>query len=136
MSSYNEANEMASELVFGTTYDGEALGRPKPERLVFVKGDSIAVVTATESIHDEWAETASSIERLLREGYRLGCDMNVSWNGRYDLDGDPEPGRDYLPCHKPVAVNVGGRNLCDLHGLATGKVRLVVNEHQKGAEGV
>lgn len=38
---------MASELVFGRTYQGNEL-TPKPERLVFVKGDSTAVVTVQE----------------------------------------------------------------------------------------
>ena len=41
--------------------------------------------------------------------------MNVSWNGRYDCGGDPEPGESYLPCARAVAGNVAGRNLCSKH---------------------
>jgi len=47
MSNFNEANEFASELVFGRTYQGNE-PTTKPERLVFVSGDSTAVVTAHE----------------------------------------------------------------------------------------
>jgi hypothetical protein len=117
MSVFNESNELASELVYGRYYQSNE-PCSKPERLVFVKGGSTAIVTATDSVHDEWAGTASCIERLLREGYRLGCDMDVSWNGRYDTDGDPEPGANYLPCRKPVTVNLDGRHLCDKHDYA------------------
>jgi hypothetical protein len=114
MSNFNEANELASELVFGKTYQGNEPA-PKPEHLVFVKGDSTAVVTALEESEDEWAGVANVIHRLFNEGYRLGCDMNVSWNGRYDADGDPEPDSNYLPCGRPVAVSLDGRHLCDKH---------------------
>jgi hypothetical protein len=128
MSIFNEANDLASQLVYGRYYQSNE-PCPRPERLVFVKGDSIAVVTATESIHDEWAETASSIDRLLLEGYRLGCDMNVSWNGRYALDGDPEPGNGYMPCAKPVAANLDGRHLCEKHDYTDYKAKWMAS-HQ------
>ena len=90
MSNFNESNEMASELVFARTYQGNE-PTPKPDRLVFVNGDATAVVTAQEVSHEEWADVASTIDRLIRHGYELGCDMDVSWNGRYDIDGDPLP---------------------------------------------
>jgi hypothetical protein len=77
MSNHNEANELASELVFGKTYQCDE-PCPKPEHLIFVKGDSTAVMTAEEETHDEWADVASAIHGLLNEGYRLGCDVNVS----------------------------------------------------------
>ena len=114
MSSFNESNEMASELVFGRTYQRNE-PTPKPERLVFVKGNSTAVVTADEESQREWADVANTIHGLLNHGYLLGCDMNVSWNGRYDADGDPEPDKNYLPCHKPVSVRLEGRHLCAQH---------------------
>lgn len=127
MSNFNEANDLASQLVYGRYYQSNEYC-PGLLRLVFVKGDSIAIVTAMESIHDEWAETASSIERLLREGYRLGCDMNVSWNGRFDLDGDPEPGDGYMPCTKPVGVNLDGRHLCETHDHADYQARSLASQ--------
>jgi len=114
MSSFNESNEMASELVFGRTYQGNE-PYPKPERLVFVGGDSTAVVTAKEETHAEWAEVANTIHRLFHDGYDLGCDINVSWTGRYDANGDPEPDSNYLPCRKPVSVRLDGRHLCAQH---------------------
>lgn len=114
MSIFNESNNMASELVFGRYYQSNEPS-PRPERLVFVKGGSIAAVTALERSEQEWAYTASIIHRLFNEGYRLGCDMNVGWNGRYDADGDPEPDNHYLPCRKPVSVSLDGRHLCAEH---------------------
>jgi hypothetical protein len=63
MSNFNDANNLASELVFGRYYQSEE-PCPKPERLVFVGGDSTAVVTAKEETHAEWAEVANTIHRL------------------------------------------------------------------------
>jgi hypothetical protein len=114
MSSFNKSNEMASELVFGRTYQGNE-PTLKPERLVFVKGDSTAVVAAKEETHAEWAEVANIIHSLFHDGYDLGCDINVSWTGRYDANGDPEPDNNYLPCRKPVSVRLDGRHLCAQH---------------------
>lgn len=115
MGIFSQANEMASKLVFGETYDGKALDTPRPERLVFVNGDSVAVVTAHERSQQEWGAVATAIERLLHGGYLFGCDMNVSWNGRYDADGDPEPDPNYMPCGKPVAIFLDGHHLCAKH---------------------
>jgi hypothetical protein len=120
MSSYNEANEMASELVYGTDYDGTPIPS-RMDRLIFIKGDSTAIVMAKEETHKEWAEVASAIERLLHDGYRLGCEINISWNGRYDSDGDPEPWGTYMPCRRPMAVRFDGCAYCQEHALATGK---------------
>ena len=117
MSTFNEANDLASQLVHGRYYQSNE-PCPKPDRLVIVKGDSIAVVTDSGSDHDEWANIAIAIDRLMRDGYRLGCDMNVSWNGRYDTDAN------YLPCRKPVTVNLDGRHLCDKHDHADYKARV------------
>jgi hypothetical protein len=132
MSNFNEANELASQLVFGRTYQSNEPA-PKPERLVLVKGDSTAVVTASDSVQEDWAETANAIHRLLNEGYRLGCDMNVSWNGRYDQDGDPEPdGNNYLPCAKPVAVYLDSRNLCEKHDPTDYKAKWLASQRRYG----
>ena len=116
MSNFNQANEMASELVFGETYQSnEPLDAPRSERLVFINGDSTAVVTAREESHQEWGAVATAIERLLHDGYRIGCDMNVSWNGRYDVDGDRVPDSNYMPCGKPAEVFLDGHCLCPKH---------------------
>ena len=116
MSNFNEANELASELVYGRTYQTNEPLYSKTERLIFVNGDSTAIVTLTMAeSHEEWAEVANVIQRLFSEGYQLGCDTNVGWNGRYDIDGDPEPGP-YLPCRKPVHTYVNGRHYCQKHG--------------------
>jgi hypothetical protein len=66
MSIFNEASDLASQLVFGRYYQ---TNEPclKLDKLVFLKGDSTEVVTA----HSSWAETASAIERLLHADYRL-----------------------------------------------------------------
>jgi hypothetical protein len=127
MSNFNEANEFASELVFGRTYQGNE-PTPKPQRLVFVKDDSTAVVTSLEESEDEWAGVAGIIYRLLNEGYGLGCDMNVSWNGRYDFDGDPEPDNNYLPCRKPASVVLDGRHLCAKHDYTDYKAKWTASQ--------
>src|SRR5437868_2797093 len=111
MSNFNDANNLASELVFGCYYQSKE-PCPQPERLVFVKEDSTAVVTSLEESEEEWAGVANIIHSLFLDGYRLGGDMNVSWNGRCDAYGDPEPDNNYLPCRKPVAVFLDGRRLC------------------------
>ena len=122
MSNFNDANNLASELVFGRYYQSEE-PCPQPERLVFVKDDSTAVVTSLEESEEEWAGVANIIHSLFNDGYRLGCDMNVSWNGRYDADGDPEPDNNYLPCRKPVAVSLDGRRLCARHDYTDYKAK-------------
>jgi len=127
MSTFNEANDLASQLVHGRYYQSNE-PCPKPDRLVIVKGDSIAVVTDSGSDHDEWANIAIAIDRLMRDGYRLGCDMNVSWNGRYDTDGDPEPDSNYIPCSKPASVNINGRHLCDKHDYTDYNARLLASQ--------
>jgi hypothetical protein len=114
MSTFNDANDLASELVFGRYYQCKE-PCPQPERLVFVGGDSTAVVTSKEKTHAEWVEVANTIESLFHDGYDLGCEINVSWNGRYDADGHPEPDNNYLPCRKPMSVRTDGRCLCAQH---------------------
>jgi hypothetical protein len=127
MSNFNEANEFASELVFGRTYQGNE-PTPRPERLVFVSGDSTAVVTAQEESEAEWAHVASAIHGLLNAGYHLACDMNVSWNGRYDFEGDPEPDSNYLPCRKPPIVTLDGRHLREKHDYTDYKAKWIASQ--------
>lgn len=119
MSNFNDANDLASELVFGSHYRSNELC-PQPERLVFVNGDSIGVVTAMEATRTEWAEVANTIHCLLNEGYDLGCDGNVSWNGRYDADGNRVPDNNYLPCCNAVSVILDGRMCPSCHDQLQG----------------
>ena len=45
-----------------------------------------------------------------------GCDMDVSWDGSYDIDGDPNgPARWPVLCGQPVAGEWRGRKLCQKH---------------------
>jgi hypothetical protein len=45
-----------------------------------------------------------------------GCDMDVSWDGLYDTDGDPNgPARWPVLCGQPVAGEWRGRKLCQKH---------------------
>jgi hypothetical protein len=134
MGIFSQANEMASELVFGETYDGEALDTPRPERLVFVNGDSKAVVTAHERSQREWGQLANAIEVLLHNGYLLGCDMNVSWNGRYDANGNPEQDN-YTPCGKPAEVFLNGHYLCPKHDPTDYKAKWMATQ-RGGTSGV
>jgi len=135
MSTFNEANDLASQLVYGRYYQSNE-PCPKPDRLVFVKGDSIAVVTDSGSDHDEWADIAIAIDRLMRDAYYLGCDMDVSWNGRYDTDGDPLPGGlgSYLPCRKPATVVLDGHHLCERHDYTDYKAKLLASLSPDGVD--
>ena len=89
----------------------------------FKSPDSTAVVTSLEESEEEWAGVANIIHSLFLDGYRLGGDMNVSWNGRCDAYGDPEPDNNYLPCRKPVAVFLDGRRLCARHDYTDYKAK-------------
>lgn len=59
MSIFNDASELASQWVFGRYYQTNE-PCPKPDRLVFVKGDSTEVVTP----HPSWALTLSSMAKI------------------------------------------------------------------------
>ncbi len=95
--------------------DREPLDTPRLERLVFVNGDSTAVVTAHEKSQQKWGKVATAIECLLHDGYRIGCDMNVSWNGRYDAHGQQVPKSNYMPYAKPTDAFLDGHYLCPKH---------------------
>jgi hypothetical protein len=133
MGNFGQANEMASELVFGVTYDSKVLDTPRPERLVFISGDSMAVVTAREESQREWGEVATAIEYLLHDGYSIGCDMNVSWNGRYDANGNRVPDSNYIPCGKPIEVFLDGHYLCAKHDPTDYKAKWIAA--QRGSVG-
>lgn len=45
-----------------------------------------------------------------------GCDVNVSWDGEVDADGDPNgPARWKVRCGQPVAGEINGRPFCQKH---------------------
>jgi len=45
-----------------------------------------------------------------------GCDVDVSWDGDFDTDGDPNgPARWKVRCGQPVAGTVAGRDFCQKH---------------------
>jgi hypothetical protein len=55
-----------------------------------------------------------------REAYIVStgtrCCVNVSWNGEYDADGDPNgPAQWPVFCGQPVAGEVGSRRWCQKH---------------------
>jgi len=93
-------------------------------------------VTDSGSDHDEWADIAIAIDRLMRDAYYLGCDMDVSWNGRYDTDGDPLPGGlgSYLPCRKPATVVLDGHHLCERHDYTDYKAKLLASLSPDGVD--
>ena len=45
-----------------------------------------------------------------------GCDVDISWDGDFDTDGDPNgPARWKVLCGQPVAGTVAGRDFCQKH---------------------
>jgi hypothetical protein len=45
-----------------------------------------------------------------------GCDVDISWDGDFDTDGDPNgPARWKVRCGRPVAGTVAGRDSCQKH---------------------
>jgi hypothetical protein len=45
-----------------------------------------------------------------------GCDIDISWDGDFDTDGDPNaPARWKVRCGRPVAGEVEGRPFCQKH---------------------
>jgi hypothetical protein len=69
MSAFNEANELASQLLYGRHYlDDEPC--EKLDELVFVRGSERSVVRAPrDASHESWASAATLIESLLRDGW-------------------------------------------------------------------
>ena len=67
MSNFNTANELASNLIYGTGYQNNEPIANKPKRLVFVRSE-YEVITETE-MDGDWAGAASQIHALLNHGY-------------------------------------------------------------------
>src|SRR5947199_4694365 len=94
MSTFNEANEIASYAVFGVGYQGDPdnASSPRPEgapltgTLVFtVPSDPSDRYTITLdgkiASHDTWANLASQIERLMLNGYDIQHDQSTAVTG-------------------------------------------------------
>jgi|ERR1019366_2466352 hypothetical protein len=46
----------------------------------------------------------------------MGCDVDISWDGDFDTDGDPNgPARWKVRCGQPAAGEVMGRPFCQRH---------------------
>lgn len=69
MSNYNDANELASNLVFGTHYfDNSPREQGKPKSLIFTLTRKI-IVTADAATHEEWVKVAGEIQDIFDEGF-------------------------------------------------------------------
>lgn len=69
MSDFNDANEWASNLVFGTHYhNNEPREQGKPKCLVFTLTRKI-VISADAETHEEWVKVAGEIHDVLNEGF-------------------------------------------------------------------
>src|SRR5271165_4694053 len=98
MSDFNTANELAAELVWGRTYQGD---EPcfKPTKIVFHRGlDSDDKVVAEDDGQADWAAVASRIQVLLK-AYPCYATLPCEYCGATELDdvlhcdgcGDPVP---------------------------------------------
>jgi len=69
MSNFNDANELASNLVFGTHYhDNSPREQGKPKSLVFTLTRRV-IITADAETHEEWVKVAQEIQDVLDEGF-------------------------------------------------------------------
>jgi hypothetical protein len=69
MSDFNTANELAAELVWGRTYQGD---QPcfKPTKIIFHRGlDNTDKIVVEGDGQNDWAGVASRIHALLAQGY-------------------------------------------------------------------
>jgi hypothetical protein len=73
MSSFNDANELASNLVFGINYHDNKPIDNRPKRLVFTLTKTVTI-TADAETHEVWAKVAGEIQDALDEGYGLKLD--------------------------------------------------------------
>lgn len=68
MSNFNDANDLASQLVEGRYYQsGEPC--PKPARIDFTHRQKEPIISMVDDGTREWADVASEIHGLLNAGY-------------------------------------------------------------------
>jgi hypothetical protein len=86
MSNFNDANEFASNLVFGTHYhNNEPMEKPRPKQLVF-RRTTYVTITADAHTDKEWRKVSGEIEDVLNEGYWLDCNATLATSPLDDMD--------------------------------------------------
>ena len=105
MSNFNDANELASNLVFGTSYHNNEPIADRPKQLVFTLLRKI-VVTAEAETHDEWVKVAGEIQDVLDEGFWLQTPIITA--EPVDVDFKDEPHTRELPLD--IRVDCDDRN--------------------------
>ena len=96
MSTFNEANEIASYAVFGVGYQGDP-DSPRPEGTP-LKGTVVLETWKKIEIkldgkiasHDTWAELAGQIQGLLLDSYYIAHDLSTAVTGRKQEEEYPE----------------------------------------------
>src|SRR5580692_4201979 len=92
MSNFNDANELASNLVFGTHYySDKPMEGPRPEQMSFHLTQRV-VLTADAETHEEWVKIAGWIEELINEGFWLDtpahtCGVSADDDDEYSCEG-------------------------------------------------
>jgi formylmethanofuran dehydrogenase subunit E len=117
MSDFNCANDLASQLVRGRTYQGD---EPcfKPTKIVFHRGlDSEDKVVVEDDGQTDWAAVASRIQAPLRQGYdwtALPCESCGATEFEDVLHCD-ECGEPILHGHEHAGVDEDGEGItyCD-----------------------
>ncbi len=117
MSNFNDANELASNLVFGTSYhNNKPMEGERPKQLSFHLTRRVTI-TADANTHEEWVKVAGWIEELFNEGFWLdqpncpACSDTVDANFTADrahllMDGEP------IKIDRSVPGNHGAPHTC------------------------
>jgi hypothetical protein len=72
MSAFNDANELASQLLYGCHYIDNEPCEPcvKLEQVVLVRGNDRQIIYApSDTSHMSWVKTATILEALFHEGW-------------------------------------------------------------------
>ena len=85
MSNFNDANELASNLVFGTNYHDNKPSIHHPKKLVFSR-TTYVTITADAHTDEEWRKVSGEIEDVLNEGYWLDCNATLATSPLDDMD--------------------------------------------------
>jgi hypothetical protein len=123
MSDFNTANELAAELVWGRTYQGD---QPcfKPTKIVFHNGlESEKKVVIEDDAKSDWAAVASRIQALLGQGYdytTLPCEY-CGVTELEDVLHCDECGEPILHGNELAAVDEDGEQVTYCDGCREGK---------------
>jgi hypothetical protein len=88
MSNFNDANQLASNLVFGTNYHDNTPCTHKITKLVFSR-TTYVTITADAHTDEEWRKVSGEIEDVLNEGYWLDCNTTLATSPLDDMDKVP-----------------------------------------------